>query len=120
MNKKLIALAALLPSLALAGCAVAAPARNPSFTTVAPTKPTPTASNVATPAADGIVVVHRRVDVMVYLADASDETIKALDALGFKKSGEGMAVRLLVGSIDVEKLVDLVKVKAVVKVTPLR
>ncbi|MDN4597729.1 MULTISPECIES: hypothetical protein [Leifsonia] len=55
MNKKLIALAALLPSLALAGCAAAAPARNPSFTTVAPTKPTPTASNVATPAADGIV-----------------------------------------------------------------
>lgn len=55
MNKKLIALAALLPCLALAGCAVAAPAKNPSFTSVAPAKPTPAPSAAATPAADGIV-----------------------------------------------------------------
>lgn len=55
MNKKLIALAALLPCLALVGCAAEAPARNPSFTTVAPAKPTPTPSNEVTPAADGIV-----------------------------------------------------------------
>ncbi len=55
MNKKLIAVAALLPCLALVGCAAAAPARNPSFTTVAPAKPTPTPSADASPAADGIV-----------------------------------------------------------------
>jgi hypothetical protein len=55
MNKKLIALAALLPCLALAGCAAAVPVRNPSFSTVAPAKPSPTPSNDATPAADGIV-----------------------------------------------------------------
>lgn len=55
MNKKLIAFAALLPCVALAGCVTAAPARNPSFTAVAPAKPTPTRSSDAMPAASGIV-----------------------------------------------------------------
>jgi hypothetical protein len=55
MNKKLIAIGALLPCLALVGCVSTGPARNPSFTTVAPAIPTPTPSNAAVPAADGIV-----------------------------------------------------------------
>ncbi len=57
MNKKLIALAALLPCLALVGCVGTTPARNPSFTTVAPAKPTPTSTPAqdAMPAASGIV-----------------------------------------------------------------
>lgn len=55
MTKKLIAIAALLSCLALIGCATTVPAKNPSFTTVAPTKPTPTPAEAATPAADGIV-----------------------------------------------------------------
>ena len=55
MNKKLIALAAILPCLGLVGCASAALARNPSFTTVAPAKPTTTPSTDSTLAADGIV-----------------------------------------------------------------
>ena len=55
MNKKLIALAALLPCLAFAGCAAAPPARNPSFTTVASATPTPTPAADTTPAADGLV-----------------------------------------------------------------
>lgn len=55
MNKKLIALAALLPCLALAGCAAAAPAKNPSFTAVAPAKATATPTNDVMPAASGIV-----------------------------------------------------------------
>lgn len=57
MNKKLIALTALLPCLALVGCAATAPTRNPSFTTVAPAKPTPTptAAKDVMPAASGIV-----------------------------------------------------------------
>jgi hypothetical protein len=55
MNKKLIALAALAPCLALVGCADATPARNPSFTTVAPAKPTSTPAQDVMPAASGIV-----------------------------------------------------------------
>ena len=55
MNKKLIAVAALLPCLALVGCVGQAPTRNPSFTTVAPAKPTPTSAHDAMPAASGIV-----------------------------------------------------------------
>lgn len=55
MNKKLIAIAALLPCLALVGCVTTGPTRNPSFTTVAPAKPMPTPSSAAVPAADGIV-----------------------------------------------------------------
>ena len=57
MNKKLIAVAALLPCLALVGCVGQTPTRNPSFTTVAPAKPTPTSTSAqdAMPAASGIV-----------------------------------------------------------------
>jgi 3-oxoacyl-[acyl-carrier protein] reductase len=55
MNKKLIALATLLPCVALTGCVATAPPPNPSFVTVAPAAPTPTPSSTAVPAADGIV-----------------------------------------------------------------
>ncbi|TDQ02262.1 MULTISPECIES: hypothetical protein [unclassified Leifsonia] len=55
MNKRLIAIAALFPFLALTGCAASAPAPKLSFTTVAPATPTATPSSDATPAADGIV-----------------------------------------------------------------
>lgn len=55
MNKNMVAVAALLPCLALAGCGATAPTRNPSFTTVAAATPTATPSPGATPAASGIV-----------------------------------------------------------------
>jgi hypothetical protein len=55
MNKRLIAIAALFPLLALTGCAASAPAPKPSFTTVAPDTPAATPSSDANPAADGIV-----------------------------------------------------------------
>src|SRR5690242_4423740 len=55
MNKRLIAVAALFPFLALTGCAASAPAPKPAFTTIAPATPTATPSSDATPAADGIV-----------------------------------------------------------------
>lgn len=55
MIKKLIAIAALFPFLALTGCAASAPAPKGPFTTVAPATPTATQSSDATPAADGIV-----------------------------------------------------------------
>lgn len=54
MNKKLIALAALLPCLVLAGCVSTAPDSDPPFTTVAPVAPTPT-TDQAMQLADGIV-----------------------------------------------------------------
>lgn len=54
MNKNLIALAALLPCLVLAGCVSTAPNRDPSLTAVMPVAPTPTA-DPAKPIADGIV-----------------------------------------------------------------
>ncbi|MGN7799711.1 hypothetical protein [Leifsonia sp. 22587] len=55
MNKRLVAIAALFPFLALTGCAASAPAPKPSFATVAPATPTATPSTDVTPAADGIV-----------------------------------------------------------------
>ncbi|MGO4535193.1 hypothetical protein [Leifsonia sp. 2MCAF36] len=70
MTKKLIAFAALLPCLALAGCVTAAPAKNPSFTTVAPAQPTAIPSSDATPAANGIVDT-------VYVQVFPGKTIKA-------------------------------------------
>ena len=57
MNKKLVALAALLPCLALVGCVGPTPTHSPSFTTVAPAQRTPTSTPAAgaVPAASGIV-----------------------------------------------------------------
>jgi len=57
MNKKLIALAALLPCVALVGCVSTTPTRSTSFTAVAPAKPAPTSTTAkdAMPAASGIV-----------------------------------------------------------------
>jgi hypothetical protein len=57
-------------------------------------------------------------DVMVYLRDLSDETRKLLEALGFKQSAESNATRLLIGTIDVRKLLDLAKLDAVIRITP--
>jgi Ca-activated chloride channel family protein len=70
--------------------------------------------------ADGFVVVQHRVDVMIYLADTSPQTLKALEALGFAKTGESKAVRLLIGTIDVRKLEELAKLKAVTQVSPVK
>ncbi len=63
-------------------------------------------------------VVDYRVDVMIYLRDMSAETIDALNKLGFVRTGEGKAVRLLIGTIDVRKLESLAKLDAVVRVSP--
>lgn len=66
----------------------------------------------------GLVVTNYQVDIMVYLRDTSAETLKALEALGFVKTGESKAIRLLIGTIDVRRLADLAKLSAVVRVTP--
>src|SRR5205814_8551432 len=67
-----------------------------------------------------LVVKDRRVDVMISRADTSPKTLEALKKLGFKQSAESKAVRLLIGSIDVSKLQELVKLEAVVRVRPVR
>ncbi len=69
---------------------------------------------------DGLVVRDWRVDVMVWLSDTSDNTLHALKELGFVTSGEGKAVRLIIGSIDVRKLRQLAEMDAVVRVTPVQ
>jgi len=66
----------------------------------------------------GVAVTGYKVDVMVYLSDASPKTLEALKKLGFEQSAESKAVRLVIGSIDVRKLIDLAKLDAVVSVRP--
>jgi Ca-activated chloride channel family protein len=68
--------------------------------------------------AGGVAVAGYKVDVMVYLSDASPKTLEALKKLGFEQSAESKAVRLVIGSIDVRKLIDLAKLDAVVSVRP--
>jgi hypothetical protein len=65
-----------------------------------------------------LAVTDFKVDVMIYLADASDKTREALKNLGFESGAESKAVRLVVGSIDVRRLVELAKLEAVVAVKP--
>ena len=67
---------------------------------------------------DGVSVSDFKVDVMIYLSDASDGTREALKRLGFEQSAESKAVRLVIGSIDVRKLAELAKLDAVVAVKP--
>jgi Ca-activated chloride channel family protein len=65
-------------------------------------------------------VVGYKVDVMIFLSDVSDETLKALGDLGFVQTGESKAVKLLIGTIDVRKLEDLAKLDAVIRVKPVK
>jgi Ca-activated chloride channel homolog len=63
-------------------------------------------------------VVDHKVDVIVYLRATSPQTIDALRQLGFVQTGESKAARLLIGSIDVRRLMELAKLDAVIRVTP--
>jgi len=65
-------------------------------------------------------VVGYKVDVMIFLRDLSDATLKALADLGFVQTGESKAVRLLTGTIDVRKLEDLARLEAVIRVKPVK
>ncbi len=65
-------------------------------------------------------IVEYKVDVMIFLSDVSDETLKALKELGFVQSGESKAIKLLIGTIDVRKLEDLAKLDAVIRVKPVK
>ena len=68
--------------------------------------------------AGDVLVKDYKVDVMVRLSDTSAKTLEALKTLGFELSAESKAVRLVIGSIDVRKLEELVKLEAVVAVNP--
>jgi hypothetical protein len=63
-------------------------------------------------------VIDHQVDVMVHLRDTSPQTIEALKQLGFVRTGESKATRLLTGSIDVRRLAELARLDAVIRVTP--
>ncbi len=63
-------------------------------------------------------VVDFKVDVRVFLRDTSPATLKSLKDLGFVKTGESKAVRMLVGTIDVRKLIALAELDVVLRVTP--
>jgi len=63
-------------------------------------------------------VVNYRVDVMVFLRDTTPGTLKALENLGFVKTAESKAIRLLIGTIDVRRLEELAKLEVVIRVRP--
>ncbi|HEX2275716.1 MAG TPA: VWA domain-containing protein, partial [Candidatus Tectomicrobia bacterium] len=63
-------------------------------------------------------VIDHRVDVMVHLRDTSPQTIDGLKQLGFVRTGESKAARLLIGSIDVRRLAALARRDAVIRVAP--
>jgi Ca-activated chloride channel family protein len=65
-----------------------------------------------------IAVTNFRVDVMILLRDASENTLTALKALGFEQTGESKTVSLLIGTLDVRKLEELAKLDAVIRVKP--
>jgi hypothetical protein len=67
---------------------------------------------------DEVRVVDHRVDVMVYLRDIKPETLAALEKLGFKRNGEAKSANVLIGSIAVDKLEELEKLEAVLRVAP--
>ncbi|MEE9297161.1 MAG: VIT and VWA domain-containing protein [Phycisphaerae bacterium] len=61
-------------------------------------------------------VIDFKVDVLVFLRDTSEATLKALKDLGFVTTAESKAVRMLIGTIDVRKLDALAEIDAVMRV----
>ena len=68
--------------------------------------------------AGGVTVTGYKVDLMIFLSDTSPKTLEALKKLGFEQSAESKAVRLVIGTIDVRKMLELAKLDAVVSVKP--
>jgi len=63
-------------------------------------------------------IVGHRVDVMVHLADTSAQTLKALEKIGFKQTGESKTAPILIGTIDVRRLNELAALQSVVRIEP--
>jgi len=82
------------------------------------------AKKVAKDGTDGNLTVGKievrrgRVEVRVLLADLSDEVLAKLEKLGFKELAQAKAVKMLIGTIPVDKLEALAKLDAVRRVEP--
>ena len=63
-----------------------------------------------------LYVSFGKVEVMVYLADTSDETMKMLKDLGLEVLVQTKAVRMVIGLIDVSKLTELALLEPVRRV----
>jgi len=59
-----------------------------------------------------------KVEVIVYLGDLSPQALASLRKAGFEKKEESKAARVLIGTIDVRKLMDLATLGCVVWVAP--
>ncbi len=82
------------------------------------------AKKVAKDGTDGNLTVGKievrrgRVEVRVLLADLSDKVLAKLEKLGFKELAQAKAVKMLIGTIPVDKLEALAKLDAVRRVEP--
>ena len=65
-----------------------------------------------------IEVRQGRVEVCVLLANLSDEVLAKLEKLGFKELARAKAVKMLIGTIHVDKLEALAELDAVRRVDP--
>ena len=65
-----------------------------------------------------IEVRQGRVEVCVLLAEVSDEVLAKLEKLGFKELARAKAVKMLIGTIHVDKLEALAELDAVRRVDP--
>ena len=65
-----------------------------------------------------VTVTAYKLDVMIHLSDTSPKTLEALKKLGFEPAAESKAARLVIGTIDVRKLIELAKLDVVLAVRP--
>jgi Ca-activated chloride channel family protein len=65
---------------------------------------------------DTVKVVKGRIDVAVYLADASEETLKKLQSLGFQTLVQPKSVKMVIGSIEVSKIEELALLEVVQRI----
>ncbi len=65
-----------------------------------------------------VTVRTGKIDVVVYLTDMSEKTLDALKKMGFAKMLDSPAVKMVLGTIDVSKLIDLAQLDEVRRIEP--
>ena len=60
-----------------------------------------------------VIVRNRKIELAVYLIDMSDKTLDALKGMGFTRILDSPAVKMVLGTIEVSKLVDLAQLDEV-------
>lgn len=60
-----------------------------------------------------VTVRNGKIEVAVYLTDMSDKVLAALKGMGFAKMLDSPAVKMVLGTIEVSKLVDLAQLDGV-------